>query len=210
MHLYGAKVSPFVMRPVLAARAKGHELEPESFEGGIKSPAYLALSPMGKMPLFVDDDGFALPESQAITDYLDRKLSGPSLAPADAQAAARCRLIVRIADLYIVPHLGGLFGARDKPEGVAPAMEGFAKALDYIEHYRVASDPFVVGDAFTVADAALIPLFFFLDALDRSLQTKALLADRPGLAAWWERAKASDLGARCFEEQMAGLKAMRA
>ncbi|TRW17031.1 glutathione S-transferase family protein [Glacieibacterium frigidum] len=209
MHLYGAKLSPFVMRPVLAARAKGHELEPEPFEGGIKSPEYLALSPIGKMPLLVDDDGFALPESQAITDYLDRKLSGPSLAPSEPQAAARCRLIVRIADIYVVPHLRGLFGGRDHPDGIAPAKAGTAEGLGFIEHFRKDDDVFVVGDAFSVADAALIPLFFFYDALDRAMQTGALIADRPGLAAWWERARASELGSRCIAEQAAGLKAMR-
>ena len=206
MHLYGGKLSPFVMRPVLAARAKGHELEPEDFEGGIKSPAYLALSPLGKMPLLVDGD-FALPESQAITDYLDRKLSGPMLSPDEPQAAARCRLIVRLADLYVVPHLRGLFGGRDNPDGIAPAKAGIADGLGYIEHYRVADDAFIVGNAFSVADATLIPLFFFFDAFDRTMQTGALVADRPGLAAWWARAKASELGARCIAEQAAGLKA---
>ena len=207
MRLYGSKLSPFVMRPVLAARAKGHDLEPQLFEGGIKSDEYLALSPMGKMPLLVDDD-FALPESQSITDYLDRVLDGPKLAPAEARASARCRLIVRIADIYLVPHLGGVFNARDKPEGLAPAMAGIASALDYIEHYRVAADTMIVGLDFSVADAALIPLFFFFDAFDKSMQTGKLVADRPGLAAWWTRAKASEIGARCVAEQGEALKAM--
>lgn len=207
MHLYGAKLSPFVMRPVLAARAKGHELEPEDFEGGLKSPAFLALSPIGKMPLLVDGD-FVLPESQPITDYLDRTLSGPKLAPDEPQAAARCRLIVRLADLYIVPHLGGLFQGRDKPDGIAPAKAGIADGLGFIEHFRVASDAFIIGDRFSVADATLIPLFFFFDAMDRGLQTAALVADRPGLAAWWARAKASELGSRCIAEQTEGMKKM--
>ncbi len=207
MHLYGGKLSPFVMRPVLAARAKGHELEPETFEGGIKSPAYLALSPMGKMPLLVDGD-FALPESQPITDYLDRVLSGPKLAPEDAREASRMRLIVRLADLNLVPHLGGVFRGRENPEGVAPAMTGLAEALGFIQHFRRDDDVFVVGDRFTVADATLIPLFFFFDAFDRSMQTGALVAAQPGLAAWWARAKASEIGSRCVAEQSAGMKAM--
>jgi hypothetical protein len=38
--------------------------------------------------------------------------------------------------------------------------------------------------------------------------TDKLLADQPGLAAWWDRAKASALGARCVAEQAAGLKVM--
>jgi glutathione S-transferase len=207
LKLYGGLLSPFVMRPVLAARAKGHDLPVEQFPGGIKCDEYLALTPTAKMPLLVHGD-FALPESQPITDYLDAALPGPALVPADAQGAARVRLLVRLADVYIVPHLGGLFGARDKPEGVPAAMAGMAAALGYIEHFRTGSDEFAHGDSFTQADAAFIPLFFFLDALDAGLGTAKLLDATPGLAAWWSRAKASDIGARAVAEQAAGLKAM--
>jgi glutathione S-transferase len=208
MILYGGSVSPFVMRPALAARAKGHALDPVTFEGGIKSDAYRALSPLAKMPLLVDGD-FALPESQPITDYVDDVLSGPKLIPADPRAAARVRLLIRIADLYLVPHLGGIFRNRENPEGVPAAMVGLGEALGYLEHFRPAGDSFAVGDSFTQADCALIPLFFFFDVFDKSMQTGALVAARLGLAAWWARAKASELGARCIAEQSAGLKAMR-
>lgn len=208
MILYGGSVSPFVMRPVLAARAKGHDLDPVAFDGGIKSDAYRALSPLAKMPLLVDGD-FALPESQPITDYVDDMLSGPKLVPADPRAAARTRLLIRIADLYLVPHLGGIFRSRDNPEGVPAAMVGLGEALGHLEHFRDASESFAVGDSITQADCALIPLFFFFDVFDKSLQTGALVAARPGLAAWWARAKTSELGARCIAEQSAGLKAMR-
>ncbi len=207
MQLYGSKLSPFVMRPLLAARAKGHEMETDMFEGGIKGAAYLALSPIGKMPLLVDGD-FVLPESQPITDYLDRVLSGPKLAPEDPKEAARTRLMVRIVDLYVVPHLAGLFQGRDKPDGVAPAIAGIAAGLGYIEHFRRDTDILVIGDAFTVADAALIPICFFFEAFDKTMGTGKLIADLPGLAAWWGRAKASDLGGRALAEQAAGLKAM--
>jgi glutathione S-transferase len=69
---------------------------------------------------------------------------------------------------------------------------------------------FAVGDSFTIADATLIPLFFFFDAMDRGLGTAALVADKPGVAAWWNRAKASELGSRCVAEQAAGMQAMMA
>ena len=205
--IYGGALSPFVMRPVLVARAKGLDISPVAFDGGIKSDAYRALTPMAKMPLLVDGD-FALPESQVIADYLDAALPGPRLMPDDAKDAARARLIIRLADLNLVPHLGGLFRGRDNPDGVAPAIAGLAEALGFIAHFRKDSDVFAVGDAFTLADAALIPLFFFFDAFDKSMKTGALVAANPGLAAWWARAKASDLGARAVAEQAAGLKAM--
>ena len=209
MQLYGARLSPFVMRPVLVARAKGHALEPQNFEGGIKSDAYVALTPTAKMPLLVDGD-FALPESQVIAEYLDNVLDGPKLIPTDPQAAARTRLICRLADVYVVPHLGALFNRRDKPEGLAPALAGIADGLGHIEHFRDVDDAMAVGDSFTIADAALIPLFFFFDALDRGAGTSRLIADRPGLAAWWTRAKASELGGQCVAEQAEGLKSMMA
>lgn len=209
MILYGGKLSPFVMRPLLVSRAKGAEVTLASFEGGIKSPEYLALCPTGKMPLLVDGD-LALPESQVIADYLDMALPGPKLVPGDAVGAAKVRLLVRLADTYVVPQLGGLFRGRENPAGVPDALKGMGEALGYIEHYRNAGDEYAFGSSFTQADAALIPLFFFLDALDGPMPTKALVAARPGLAAWWARAKASPLGAQAVAEQAEGLKQMMA
>jgi glutathione S-transferase len=50
------------------------------------SPAFLAINPNGLIPT-IDDDGFVLNESMAITLYLARKHGGP-LAPKDAQEDA--------------------------------------------------------------------------------------------------------------------------
>jgi glutathione S-transferase len=209
LKLYGGLLSPFVMRPVLVARAKGHELPVESFPGGIKSPDYLALSPMGKMPLLQHGD-LALPESQVIADYLDAVLPGPAMVPADAQAAARVRLLVRLADMYVVPHLTSLFRGRENPEALPAAMQGMAEALGYLEHFRNGSDSHAVGNSFGMADAALIPVVFFLDAMDGMLGTARLVAERPGLSAWWTAAKASPLGARAVAEQGVAMQALMA
>ena len=208
MKLYGLLLSPFVMRPVLVARAKGCDLPLEMPEGGIKSDAFLKMSPIAKMPLLHDGD-FHLPESQVIAEYLDAALPGPKMISADPKVAARERLLCRLADVYIVPEFGGLFNGREKPEGVAPALEKLALAMGYIEHFRVASDTFAIGDTFSIADATLIPMFFFFDAF-AALGAEKLIADQPGLAAWWARAKASELGSRAVAEQGAGLKAMMA
>ena len=208
MKLYGVKLSPFVMRPLLVARGKGHDLEPTPPEGGLKSDAFLQMSPMGKMPLLVDGD-FHLPESEVIVEYLDTVLDGPKMISADPQVAARERLLCRLADVYVVPELGGLFGARENPAGVAPALMKLELAMGYIEHFRDAGDARAVGDRFSIADAALIPLFFFFDAFGQ-LGTAELIAARPGLSAWWAHAKASELGSRAVAEQGEGLKAMMA
>ena len=169
-------------------------------------PRHLAF---GVLAGVVDGD-LALPESQVIADYLDLALPGPKLIPADIMGATKVRLLVRLADSYVVPQLGGLFRGRENPAGVPDALKGMGEALGYIEHYRNADDAFAYGNSFTQADAALIPLFFFLDALDGPMPTKALVAAQPGLAAWWGRAKASALGAQAIAEQAEGLKQMMA
>eukprot|EP00887_Chlorella_sp_A99_P005155 scaffold40.g5155.t1 len=72
---------------------------------GLKSAAYLALNPQGKMPMLVLPDGTALPESQVIETYLVDKYAatGPSLLPPTPEARARAALAARILDLYITP-----------------------------------------------------------------------------------------------------------
>jgi glutathione S-transferase len=206
MKLYGGPLSPFVMRALLAARAKGLDLPTEMPEGGIKSQSFLKLNPMGKMPCLVDGD-FALPESSVIIDYLDEAGSGAPLYPSDPKERARVRLLARMADLYLVPELTVLFRARENPDAVPAAMSKLGEALANLEQFRRDSDQFAVGDSFTAADATLIPIFFFFDAFDATMQTGRLLDALPRLKAWWERVKASDLGRRAVEEQGAALEA---
>jgi len=206
MKLYGGLLSPYAMRVLLAARAKGVELRVEMPEGGLKSDAYLRLNPMGKMPCLVDGD-FALPESTVIIDYLEETAGGPSLYPSDPKDRARARLIARMGDLYVAPELTAIFRAREHPDAVPAAMERLGSALADIEHFRRDDDRFLVGGGFTVADATLIPMFFFLDAFDAPMGTGKLVAALPRLQAWWDRAKAHELGARAVREQGMALKA---
>ncbi len=199
MQLLGGILSPFVGRVVLAARIKNVPLEVVNPEFGLKSPEYLALNPIGKMPTLVDGD-FVLPESEVIAQYVDDKHPENSLMPTDAIGKARVRLISRLVDVYMVPHLGGLFNARKDPDGTAETLEGMAKSLDYIEHYRTPTDIYAVGNKFTLADCTLIPMFFFFDVFNGQLKTAELVAARPGLAAWWARAQSNESTQRICRE----------
>lgn len=209
MRLLGGLLSPFVMRCVLAARFKGENLVVEMPEGGIKSPEYLALNPMGKMPVLVDGD-FALPESMVIIEYLDEVLDGPKLLPDVPEGRALARLLARVADLYVGPHLTAIFQARQNPDAVPAAIENLREGLGYLERLRPAHAECLAGAEHSVADATLMPLFFFLDAFDGPFGTSKLIAERPGLARWWEAQKATELGARMVAEMGAALAAFSA
>ncbi len=209
MRILGGKLSPFVMRCVLAARLKGKELPVEMPAGGLKSADYLALNPMGKMPVLVNAD-FAIPESAVIVEYLDEVLDGPKLLPEAPEARAMVRLLARMGELYLMPGLSPIFNARANPDGVAEGVAKMADALRCLEAMRPAHMRCMAGDEPTLADATLMPIFFFLDAFDRPFGTARLLEATPGLAAWWADRKATGLGAQMMEEMGAALAAFMA
>jgi glutathione S-transferase len=185
MKLYGSLYSPFVARCWLAATAKGGGVELEAFPGGIKSDAYLALNPMGRMPLLVDGD-IALPESAVICEYLDAVLPGPALLPPDPAGQARVRLLCRIADLYLFPaSIDLLIAPRgDASAGTMDAKTRTLSALDYLEHF-LGDRGFAYGDRLTLADCTLHGgLALALMVLGRH-EVAGRLDGRPRLGKWW-------------------------
>jgi glutathione S-transferase len=67
MKLYGSLASPYVARVTMFGALKGVNLKvSEPIGGGIKSAEFLALSPIGKMPILDLGDGKVLAESEVI------------------------------------------------------------------------------------------------------------------------------------------------
>jgi glutathione S-transferase len=161
MKLSGSLGSPYVARVVLYARLKGIELAPVQPEGGIKSPAYLAENPLGKMPV-LEIDGTCVPESAVICELLeDLHPDQPGLEGTPLERA-RARTIARIFDLYVSPQASILFRNMDPATrdvaAVEAAQQAFAASIACLEHYVVAT-PFAAGRTVTVADCTLLPAF---------------------------------------------------
>lgn len=68
----------------------------------------------------------------------------------------------------------------DFPDAIAM----FRQTIANLES-TLASGPWIVGDRFTLADAALVPYFQMIDQFGWN----GFLADAPGAAAWFERAR---------------------
>jgi glutathione S-transferase len=188
MKLYGGLASPYVARVAMLARLKGLDLVPEMPEGGLKTPSYLAMNPMGKMPT-LEVDGTAIPESQVICDYLDDLFAGQGAMPTDALARARARLVARVHDVYVSPHASTLFrnlnpASRDAAT-VETAKEGVIAGFGYIEQL-VTATPFAVGPSLTVADCALLPSLAMLrKTAFPAFQVTDPTAGSGRLAQWW-------------------------
>lgn len=217
MHLYGSLASPFVQRVLMTARAKGHELElrmPPG-EGGMRSPEFQAISPMGRIPLLELDDGTHICESEAIAAYLDETLSGPALLPADALRRARVRELIALALLEVGTGLRPLmihlvFKMGDAPDVVNAARAQLGKGLDALDRLIDRAGPWAMGEPLTAADCALVPVLGLAHVVDAQAGTATAVAERGALAAYYRRACAQPLARRSADEMAQGFAAILA
>jgi glutathione S-transferase len=161
MKLYYHPRSSYSQKTLLAFHEKRVPFTPVIVTPG--SPELAAVSPLGKVPVLVLDDGWKIPESTIIIEYLDTHFStGTRLIPEGRDEARQTRFHDRLADLYVNDPMSAIYFDGMKPEGKRDA-EALAKhhaRLDTIftgfdEH--LAKRTWLMGDAFTMADCALIP-----------------------------------------------------
>ena len=197
MKLYGRRLSPFVERVCLQIAYKGLEdevvLTPIPGED-LRSAEYLAISPLGKMPLLEDGD-LCLPESAVISEYIEERFPDKPTLPGDPVGRARARLVVRCLDLYVLAPLFYLIGqlrVAERDEAMmAEKLAETVKGLDLLEGL-IDQTGHMVGQDWTQADFAAIPAFFIMTRYLANLGAEPF-AGRPKLEAWFETCSASDL-----------------
>lgn len=128
--------------------------------GEQKAPDFITLNPNAKVPVLVDSDGpggrFVLTESAAILVYLAEKTG--KLLPAAGEARARVfeQLFFHASGLGPAFGQAGFF-RRSTAEPQPIAIERFSgearRTLGLLDGL-LASQPFVAGEAFTIADIA--------------------------------------------------------
>jgi glutathione S-transferase len=90
--LYDAARCPFCARVRLALAEKAVAYETVEVDLGNRPPWLFELNPLGKVPVL--DDGFPLPESAVVMEYLEERFPEPALLPADLDGRAKARLAV--------------------------------------------------------------------------------------------------------------------
>lgn len=205
MKLYQSYQSPFATRVRAQIYAKGLEGQIELVEppGGTGSEAYLKLNPLGKVPALEIEDGSVIPESEVICEYLEDRFPEPALRPADPLGRARVRLLSRFTDLYLHQANASLFrqfipATRD-PAVLQKDLDQLSLRLDQLEGL-LSTGPYAIGEAFTLADCALLGPVLFLTRVAPMLGGKNPLDGRPRLGAWLEQMRRHPASARIIDE----------
>lgn len=159
--------------------------------GQHRAPAHLARHPFGRVPA-IEHDGFSLYETQAILRYIDRVVPNPPLTPADPKGAARMDQAMSCTDWYVFRIIGApiVFNRVVAPRIGAPVDEAAvaagmpaARACVAAMETLIGDQPFVAGDALTLADLHLWP---HVDMMSECAEGRELLAGTR-LGAWTER-----------------------
>ncbi len=97
MRLIDARRCPYCARARIALAEKGVEYETVEVDLANRPQWLLDLNPpRGRVPVL--DDGFTLPESEMVMEYLDERYPESPLLPADPRERARARLLVHRFD----------------------------------------------------------------------------------------------------------------
>lgn len=158
--IYGIKQSR-AMRALWAAEEAGIEYTYEQLDaraGALRSEAFLALNPGGKVPVVVDD-GFVLTESAVIATYIGERVPERGLVP-EAKTRARYRYDQWMA--FATTELEQPLWNIGKHRFALPAklrvpgmLETAPKEFAYAERVLAASfgeGPWLLGEQFTMAD----------------------------------------------------------
>lgn len=172
----------FTSVPVIQARRLADPLSPDAAMN-TKSPAFLAINPMGLIPS-IEDDGLILHESLAINLYLARKHGGPlSAQTIEEEGLITCWTMWAATE--VEPHavkivLAYDHGIENTAEGkaiIAQSCAALEKAFAVLEA-QLSQFGHVAADRFTVADLNLAEVFRY------AMTQEALFEKAPRVKAW--------------------------
>ena len=192
LKIYGKKPTR-VVRCLWALEELGlpYELVLTDFLAGeTRTPEYLALNPMGKVPVLVDGD-FVLAESVAINSYLAAKVAPTPLFPNDVKVQAQINQWSSWAITELEFHFTTMVreirragGAGEDPDKavVGACLAAFAELFVVLDA-KLATSAYLAGEVFTIAD---INVAF----LASGLSTRLDMAPYANVSDWLARCTA--------------------
>lgn len=183
--LYYHQQSNFSRKIRILLAEKNLDCELKDVDLKSKPPEFLKLSPIGRVPVFVEQDGTVIWDSTLIAEYLDETYPKPSFYPSNSQERLKCRKWEELAD-----HLGDSIISLwilNLTNNLAPSfyrtkLETTINRLLPIFDEQLAQSKYLLGDeTWTAADiAALCSLGYYSLRLNEDW-----LLQYPNLKNWF-------------------------
>lgn len=171
--LYDAPRCPYCARVRIVLAEKDVEFEPVEIDLSDRPAWIYEKNSTGRVPV-VEEDGWVLPESAVIMEYLEERYPEPALLAADPADRAQARLwIFRHGD-FTSPY----YALRRGRDGAAEAFAQQLRALDA----ELEGRPWLGGADYGLADIAYVP--WVLRARD---MLEVDLEPYPALGEWLGR-----------------------
>ena len=209
MKLYTARISPYAAICRAQIYAKNLEVEMLELPDDASWEDVRAINPLSKIPVLVDGE-LMLPESQVICEYLEDRFPEHSLRPTDARDLARMRLLVRIADTYLMTQLVPLFAhlsRKHRDQNVVDRQTNLiAESLASLDHY-LPETGFAVGQHITLADCTLAPILVFIEQYMPYFGIASPFLSHSRLSRYWDEIKINQVISRVIDEIHHGISA---
>jgi glutathione S-transferase len=174
LKLYCHPLASFCHKALIALYENAIPFEPVLVDLSDKasSAAFRAVWPMAKMPVLRDEErDRTVAEATIVIEYLDAQYPGPTrFLPTDPDQAWQTRMWDRFYDHYVQEPMQKIVTDRLRPEGrndpygVEQAKGQLRQAYAVIEQ-KTEAKPWMMGDAFTLADCAAAPALFYANTV---------------------------------------------
>jgi glutathione S-transferase len=208
--LYGAGLSPFVRKVRVVLAEKGIAYDHDPVIPFNVSAEYKAISPLGKIPAWQDENG-SLADSSVICAYLEKRHPSPALYPSDPYQYGRALWFEEYADSGIVPVSGAkiffprVVGPRffNQPTDEAAVQKVIDEELPPLFAYLESqlTGDWLVGSSFSIADVGVGTQFVNLRLAGVTVDTQKF----PKLARYVARVHERASFKALIDEDRAGL-----
>ncbi|MBL4686285.1 MAG: glutathione S-transferase family protein [Nannocystaceae bacterium] len=179
LRLISFHTCPYVQRAAFVLEAKGVDYEIQYIDLANKPDWFLALSPLGKVPLLQVDGDEVLFESQVIAEYIEETQT-PRMHPESALRRAKHRAYIELISAALVPAWRlTTVKTKEEVDTVAAALRRLLERLEQAHSGKTFFD----GKTVSLVDAAAGPLLQRI-AWAQEFAPLGLFAELPKLTAW--------------------------
>ena len=161
------------------------------------SPELMKVSPAGKVPAMTTEKGTNISESSVLLEYLEDAYPENPLLPADIEARAKVRQLMKISELYLeLPArrlLPAVLGNAELPDAllqeVKAVLERGTRAITELATFG----PYLLGSEVSLADIYMRYAMSIPKMVGPSKLNWNVLDAVPGLASWDEMMADTDI-----------------